>query len=124
MRIGLLEMSTFTLEFFPGSSPLTFSHHSAGMADLITTAFGGRNRKCAEAYIRSRGEYGGEGNGKSFDQLEKELLNGQKLQGVATTEEVFEFLQARGRLEGYPLFDKVYRISFEGMDPKRLFEDL
>ncbi len=31
LRIGLLEMSTFTLEFFPGSSPLTFSHHSAGM---------------------------------------------------------------------------------------------
>ncbi|KAJ7593281.1 NAD-dependent glycerol-3-phosphate dehydrogenase N-terminus-domain-containing protein [Mycena floridula] len=124
LRIGLLEMSTFTLEFFPGSSPLTFSHHSAGMADLITTSFGGRNRKCAEAYIKSRAEYGGVGKGKSFDELEVELLNGQKLQGVATTAEVFEFLHARGRLEGYSLFDKVYRISFENMDPKRLFEDL
>ncbi|ESK87262.1 glycerol-3-phosphate dehydrogenase [Moniliophthora roreri MCA 2997] len=124
LRIGLLEMSTFTLEFFPSSSPLTFSHHSAGVADLITTSFGGRNRKCAEAFVKSRKEYGGEGEGKTFEQLEKELLNGQKLQGVATAQEVFEFLKARNRLEAYPLFEKVYRISFENMDPRRLFEDL
>ncbi|KAG7443268.1 NAD-dependent glycerol-3-phosphate dehydrogenase [Guyanagaster necrorhizus] len=127
LRIGLLEMSTFTLEFFPGSSPLTFSHHSAGVADLITTSFGGRNRKCAEAFIKSKPEYSGvkpEQRGKTFEQLEKELLNGQKLQGTLTSREVFEFLEARGRLEGYPLFEKVYRISFEEMDPKRLFEDL
>ncbi|PBK85760.1 sn-glycerol-3-phosphate dehydrogenase NAD+ [Armillaria gallica] len=121
LRIGLLEMSTFTLEFFPGSSPLTFSHHSAGVADLITTSFGGRNRKCAEAFIKSKPQYSG---GKSFEQLEKELLNGQKLQGTLTSREVFEFLEAQGRLEGYPLFEKVYRIAFEEMDPKRLFEDL
>ncbi|KAK0189471.1 NAD-dependent glycerol-3-phosphate dehydrogenase C-terminus-domain-containing protein [Armillaria mellea] len=124
LRIGLLEMSTFTLEFFPGSSPLTFSHHSAGVADLITTSFGGRNRKCAEAFIKSKPQYSGEQRGKSFEQLEKELLNGQKLQGTLTSQEVFEFLEARGRLEGYPLFEKVYRIAFEEMDPKRLFEDL
>ncbi|KAK0216254.1 NAD-dependent glycerol-3-phosphate dehydrogenase N-terminus-domain-containing protein [Armillaria fumosa] len=128
LRIGLLEMSTFTLEFFPGSSPLTFSHHSAGVADLITTSFGGRNRKCAEAFIKSKPQYSGESKpeqqGKSFEQLEKELLNGQKLQGTLTSREVFEFLEARGRLEGYPLFEKVYRIAFEEMDPKRLFEDL
>ena len=36
IRIGLLEMSAFTKEFFPSSSPHTFSHHSAGVADLIT----------------------------------------------------------------------------------------
>jgi hypothetical protein len=38
LRIGLLEMSSFTLEFFPDASPSTFSHHSAGVADLITTS--------------------------------------------------------------------------------------
>ncbi|KAL8293296.1 hypothetical protein RQP46_000990 [Phenoliferia psychrophenolica] len=115
LRIGLLEMSTFTLEFFPSSSPQTFSHHSAGVADLITTSFGGRNRKCAEAFIRT---------GKTFPELEAELLNGQKLQGTVTAEEIFKFLEARGRLDGYPLFEKVYRISFEGLDPKQMFEDL
>lgn len=36
------------------------------------TSFGGRNRKCAEAFVTS---------GKTFDELEAELLNGQRLQG-------------------------------------------
>ncbi|KIY48770.1 NAD-dependent glycerol-3-phosphate dehydrogenase [Fistulina hepatica ATCC 64428] len=120
LRIGLLEMSTFTCEFFTSASPLTFSHHSAGMADLITTSFGGRNRRCAEAFVRA----GGSKKKKTFDELEKELLHGQKLQGTVTAREVFMFLHARGRLEGYPLFEKVYRISFEDMDPMRLFDDL
>ena len=37
LRIGLVEMAGFTNEFFPSSSPDTFSHHSAGVADLITS---------------------------------------------------------------------------------------
>lgn len=115
LRIGLLEMSSFTQEFFPSSSATTFSHHSAGVADLITTSFGGRNRKCAEAFIKT---------GKTFPELEEELLSGQKLQGTITAEEIYKFLKGRGRLEGYPLFEKVYLISFEGLDPKSMFEDL
>ena len=91
LRIGLLEMSSFTLEFFPSASPETFSHHSAGVADLVTTSYGGRNRKCAEAFVKT---------GKTFPELEEELLNGQKLQGTITSEEIFKFLEGRGRLEG------------------------
>ncbi|TKA55728.1 hypothetical protein B0A53_02864 [Rhodotorula sp. CCFEE 5036] len=116
IRAGLLEMQAFTLEFFPSSSPETFSHHSAGVADLITTSFGGRNRKCAEAFVRSPE--------KSFEQLEEELLNGQRLQGVITSEEIFDFLQARNRLEGYPLFERVYHICKREMEPKALFDAL
>lgn len=136
-------MSNFTLEFFPDASPDTFSHHSAGVADLITTSFGGRNRKCAEAFVRT---------GKSFDELEEELLDGQKLQGAVTSKEIYEFLEARGRTEGcssfpffilfcsngeadcphflffllltVPLFTKVYKISYEGLEPVSLFEGL
>ncbi|BGP18585.1 hypothetical protein JCM10213_002127 [Rhodosporidiobolus nylandii] len=115
IRIGLLEMSAFTLEFFPSASPHTFSHHSAGVADLITTSFGGRNRKCAEAFVTT---------GKTFDELEAELLNGQRLQGVITAEEIYSFLKARGRLDGYPLFEKVYKICQRETDPEELFEDL
>ncbi|GAA5859113.1 hypothetical protein JCM8547_004006 [Rhodosporidiobolus lusitaniae] len=115
IRIGLLEMSAFTLEFFPSASPHTFSHHSAGVADLITTSFGGRNRKCAEAFVKT---------GKTFDELEEELLNGQRLQGVITAEEIYTFLEGRGRLDGYPLFEKVYRICKREVEPSTLFEDL
>ncbi len=44
---------------------------SCGVADLITTCYGGRNRKVSEAFAKT---------GKSLDELEKEMLNGQKLQ--------------------------------------------
>lgn len=115
IRIGLLEMSAFTLEFFPSASAHTFSHHSAGVADLITTSFGGRNRKCAEAFVTS---------GKSFDELEAELLNGQRLQGVITSEEIYGFLKGRNRLDGYPLFHKVYRICQKEVPADTIFEDL
>ncbi|GAA5849337.1 hypothetical protein JCM5353_006742 [Sporobolomyces roseus] len=115
IRIGLLEMSSFTLEFFPSASPTTFSHHSAGVADLITTSFGGRNRKCAEAFVTS---------GKTFDELEKELLNGQRLQGVITSEEIHGFLAGRNRLDGYPLFQKIYQICQREIDPEELFDEL
>lgn len=115
LRIGLMEMASFTLTFFPSSSPETFSHHSAGLADLITTSFGGRNRKVAQAFVET---------GKSFDELEVELLNGQKLQGTITSQEIHEFLVTRGQLDAFPLFETVYQICFEKLDPKELFANL
>jgi glycerol-3-phosphate dehydrogenase (NAD+) len=105
MRIGLMEMKNFSEEFFEGVKAETFTETSAGIADLITTCFGGRNRKCAEAFVKT---------GKSFEVLEKELLNGQKLQGSETAREVHNFLAARGKVDDYPLFKAVYNISFEG----------
>jgi glycerol-3-phosphate dehydrogenase (NAD+) len=115
MRIGLMEMKNFSEEFFEGVKPETFTETSAGIADLITTCFGGRNRKCAEAFVKT---------GKSFDVLEKELLNGQKLQGTETAREVHAFLAARGKVDDFPLFRAVYNISFEGGLAKELASKL
>lgn len=67
---------------------------SCGVGDLITTCFGGRNRRCAEAFVKT---------GKDWDTLEAELLNGQKLQGTLATKEVYEVLKrmnVRGRHAG------------------------
>ncbi|KAJ4961399.1 hypothetical protein NE237_021309 [Protea cynaroides] len=72
MRIGLIEMRTFSKLLFPSVKDSTF-FESCGVADLITTCLGGRNRKVAEAFARNGGK-------RSFDELETELLNGQKLQ--------------------------------------------
>lgn len=71
-------MIKFVDVFYPGSKLSTF-FESCGVADLITTCYGGRNRKVSEAYVTS---------GKSIEELEKEMLNGQKLQGPITAEEV------------------------------------
>lgn len=51
MRIGLLEMKRFALEFFPGVEAETFVQESAGIADLITSCLGGRNHKVAKAFV-------------------------------------------------------------------------
>ncbi|BEJ07022.1 hypothetical protein CcaverHIS641_0402910 [Cutaneotrichosporon cavernicola] len=115
LRIGLQEMTNFTLEFFDGVQAATFSNESAGIADLITTCYGGRNRKCAEEFVKT---------GHSFEVIERRLLNGQKLQGTATAEEVNRFLTARGCADKYPLFEKVFKISFEGMPPSQLVKGL
>ncbi|KAL8278950.1 hypothetical protein RQP46_008619 [Phenoliferia psychrophenolica] len=109
MRIGLLEMRKFSMEFFPDVRSETFVHESAGVADLITSCLGGRNRKVAEAFVTAN---------KSFDELEAELLQGQKLQGVVTARELHVFLKARGKVEDYPLFTAVYRIAYEGVKPE------
>ena len=115
MRIGLMEMRRFSLEFFENVRPETFTDTSAGVADLITTCYGGRNRKCAEAFVKTR---------KPFHVLEAELLNGQKLQGTETAKDVYEFLKARGKVDEYPLLRTIYEICFEGVDPSQLTERL
>lgn len=73
MRIGLMEMKTFSQEFFKGVKDATFVSESAGVADLITscqslycyvttqpeftctelTGISGRNRKVADAFAKT-----------------------------------------------------------------------
>lgn len=53
---------------------------------------GGRNRKVSEAYVTS---------GKTIEELEKEMLNGQKLQGPPTAKEVNFMLKGKKMEEKY-----------------------
>ena len=138
LRVGLREMSKFCHLFFDGIENDTFTQ-SCGMADLITTCYAGRNRKCAEAFARARAasvigmceeKKEEESSQSGYDeidfacedakcerkwlQIEANLLNGQKLQGTLTSKEVYTILESRGLLNGFPLFKTIYQISFQG----------
>merc|ERR1711939_376969 len=115
IRLGLLDMKNFAQEFFPNVKDGTFLAESCGVADVITSCFGGRNRKVAEAFVREK---------KPFTELEEKLLGGQKLQGTLTAEEVHRFLKARGREDAYPLFIVVHAIANEGYPAEKLTENL
>ncbi len=112
IRIGLTEMAKFARLFFDGVKDETFME-SCGVADLVTTCFGGRNRKCAEAFAKGEG---------SWDEIEKALLNGQKLQGTLTAQDVMTVLKAKGVVEQFPLFARIHQIAFEGADPSTIVE--
>lgn len=52
IRLGLMEIIRYVEKFYPGSSFKTF-FESCGIADLVTTCYGGRNRKICEAFAKT-----------------------------------------------------------------------
>ncbi|KAI9813002.1 MAG: glycerol-3-phosphate dehydrogenase [Thelocarpon impressellum] len=111
MRVGLLEMVRFGKQFFQSVHAGTFTEESCGVADLITSCSGGRNHRCAKLATQ---------RGVSVDEVEKQELNGQKLQGTLTAKEVNSFLKTKGREAEFPLFTAVYNI----LDGKAKVEDI
>lgn len=112
IRIGLKEMRMFC-EMFLGENNVNVEtfFESCGIADLITTCYGGRNRKVSEAFVKT---------GKSLNELEAEMLGGQKLQGPMTAHEMYQVLSRRGITDSYPLFRSVYQICYENKPPQTL----
>ncbi|XP_015996255.1 glycerol-3-phosphate dehydrogenase 1-like protein isoform X5 [Rousettus aegyptiacus] len=105
IRLGLMEMISFAKIFCKSQVSTATFLESCGVADLITTCYGGRNRRVAEAFAKT---------GKTIEELEKEMLNGQKLQGPQTSAEVYRILKQKGLLDKFPLFTAVYQICYEG----------
>uniref|UniRef100_U3ET44 Glycerol-3-phosphate dehydrogenase [NAD(+)] n=1 Tax=Micrurus fulvius TaxID=8637 RepID=U3ET44_MICFL len=104
IRLGLMEMIAFAKLFCKGPVTSSTFLESCGVADLITTCYGGRNRKVAEAFAKT---------GKSIEQLENEMLRGQKLQGPQTSAELHHILKPRNLTDKFPLFTAVYEICYK-----------
>jgi len=72
-----------------------------------------RNRRCAEAFVRAAGS-------KTFEEVEQELMNGQKIQGTGTCKEVMNILKRSNLEDEYPLFTSIYKIAFEKAAPESM----
>lgn len=102
MRVGIMEEVRFGKMFFgEGVKTETFTEESCGVADMITSCSGGRNFRCAKKSVEQN---------KDIGQVEKEELNGQKLQGTSTAYDVNAYLKAKGHEKDFPLFTAVYNI--------------
>jgi glycerol-3-phosphate dehydrogenase (NAD+) len=116
MRVGLLEMEVFIRNFYPSVQSSTFME-SCGVADLITTCFSGRNRKCAAAFAEAQGQ-------RPWAEIEAEMLGGQKLQGTLTLQEIWPLIQLYKLEAKLPLMCAIKRIAFDGDAPQNLFAAL
>jgi len=114
IRLGLMEMTKFIEHFYPGSHLKTF-FESCGIADLITTCYGGRNRKVSEAFVRT---------GKSMKELEVEMLDGQRLQGPHTAELVNVMIESHKMTAKFPLFTSVHKICIGERKPTEMINYL
>ena len=124
LRIGLKEMQRFCEVFYGqrGIIQSTFLE-SCGVADLVTTCFGGRNRKCAEIFARNALKAQADGTPqKDWAVIEAEELNGQTLQGIGMCQDVMKALKAKGVQADFPLFVQIHRIAFLSASPSSLIE--
>lgn len=113
IRLGMMEMIKFCKMLYPDNSKIETFLESCGIADVVTTCYSGRNKRVAEAFVKT---------GKSIEELEIEMLNGQKLQGPPTAAEVNAMLKMKGMEEQFPLFTAIDKIC-KGEMPATAFID-
>lgn len=98
---GMLEMMHLMKHLCESYQPATIME-SCGFADIIASADGGRNARVAEQFVRC--------SDKSWDDLEREMLNGQKLQGVQTAAMIYFFVKKNKLEQRFPLLIAIHEV--------------
>eukprot|EP01038_Epipyxis_sp_PR26KG_P005750 gene5750-7939_t len=142
IRQGLEEIRTFCQLFdFYGTYQDRTLFASCGIADLIATCYGGRNRRCAEEFSKRLSSIDKSTNDdlevaveKLWNNVEIELLGGQKLQGIDTCKDVMKCIlhvdsnnsdhshSSDYILKKFPLFSRIYNIAVLGKPIDTLFD--
>ena len=63
-----------------------------------------------------------DGTPKTWDVIEAEELNGQKLQGTGTSKDVMECIHKAGKEKDFPLMVQIHKIAFEGAAPDTIID--
>ena len=114
MRVGFAEMQKLIKRAYPETRDATFME-SCGIADVITSCYGGRNRLAAEAFVQGGGL-------KTFNDIEADILGGQKLQGFLTSNEVQSLLKVWNAEIDFPLLTTINRIGNGELPPSAVVQ--
>jgi glycerol-3-phosphate dehydrogenase (NAD+) len=82
---------------------------------VFVEATNGRSRRCAEIFVRT---------GMAWGLIEKNILQQQKVEGVATAASVYALLERDGKLDKFPFFTTVYKIALQNMNPTLLIKSV
>ncbi|KAH8310523.1 hypothetical protein KR044_001788, partial [Drosophila immigrans] len=114
LHLGLKEMMRFIKTFNPNTKLSTF-FESCGLANSVASSYADKNVTFAKCFVSSR---------KTVQEIEANLLNGHKLLGPITAEEVFAFLEKSNLQEKYPLFTVLHRICQNEVPPEAIVDIL
>ncbi|XP_026467705.1 glycerol-3-phosphate dehydrogenase [NAD(+)], cytoplasmic-like [Ctenocephalides felis] len=114
LRAGILEMIRFIDVFHPQSRLSTF-FESCGLADLVSSCNIGRHRRLSEEFART---------GKTVEELEQELLHGNRLQGPHIARETYNAIVHEDCVNSFPLFVTVHKIFEKELLPDEILRSI
>ncbi|MES1902844.1 MAG: glycerol-3-phosphate dehydrogenase [Paramarteilia canceri] len=127
LRMSMVEMLTFIQEYckknsisFDDLKQLTM--HSCSYSDLIASSLGGRNSRMGKLF--STDFYKNSGQTKTISEYEAEHLNGQKIQGTLTAEEVVKYLKSHNLEEKYPLMVIINDVANKRAPPHEILNTM
>lgn len=117
MRNGFVEMIRFCDEFVKDTSSDTkvgrVYLESSGFADLVVTCTHGRNHECARIAAEKD---------MTLEEVEKDKMNGQKLQGYSTSKDLYAFLERKGKLDKFPLLRAICEVASGTKPSEHIFD--